>query len=195
MNTPIKQPGSTLAIFLFAIVLAYITPANALSVVDNPVQEEEEAVEEVTFRFENEALVNFFDLNRDLSEINKETQDKMTEAALKYDLTLERFNQIASANQIGALQGGAFTDAEIDAFTNLGPEISQIQREQQQQIQQALEARGFTSATYQDILNEYRTNVDLQAHVRELLRERRKQEILEERRKAAEEKAAEESGK
>jgi hypothetical protein len=194
MFTPIKNQLTHLTAFLFVIGFTFSSMAMQSPNTDTPVEAEETEIP--TFRFEDQALINFFDLNKELSEINKATQDKMAEAAQKYDLTLERFNQIASANKIGALQGGAFTDAEVEAFTNLGPEISQIQREQQQEIQSALGDKGFTSATYQEILTEYRTDQDLQAHVRELLRERRKQEILEERRRAAEEeKANEESGK
>jgi hypothetical protein len=138
-------------------------------------------------------LLSFFDTNRDLSELNKETQEKMTETTEQHGVTLERFNQIARANQIGALQGGAFTDDEVQAFIDLGPKISQIQREHQASIQEKLQERGFTPQSYQDILNEYRTDENLQAYVRDLLRERRKQEILEERRREAEEKANEEA--
>jgi hypothetical protein len=185
MFTPIKNQNQISLLTVFLFVFGFALSTMAIPNNDTPVTAEEP--QEKTFRFEDEALLSFFDVNKELSDINKATQDKMAEAAQKYDLTLERFNQIASANRIGALQGGAFTDAEVEAFTNLGPEISQIQREQQQDVQTALEQHGFTSATYQEILSEYRTDQDLQAHVRELLRERRKQEILEERRRAAEE--------
>jgi LAS superfamily LD-carboxypeptidase LdcB len=185
MITPIKKTSFLFATIVFALALVFNVSAQAQQSTEQP--EGTPTTEEFNSRFEDDALVNFFDVNRELSEVNKETQDKMAEAARTYDLTLERFNQIANANRIGALQGGNFTEAEIEAFNNLGPQISQIQREHQQKVQATLEERGFTSASYQEILTEYRTDQDLQAYVRDLLRERRRQEILEERRRAAEE--------
>ncbi|TVQ17267.1 MAG: hypothetical protein EA361_02645 [Bacteroidetes bacterium] len=189
MITTSKKLSTVFTAFLFAFIFVLVAPVNVFADNDKP----EEEAEEITFRFEDDALLNFFDANRQLSELNRESQERMAEAASEHDLTLERFNQIARANQIGALQGGAFTDEEVEAFINLGPKISQIQREQQQLVQNQLQELGFTSETYQEILTEYRQDADLQAHVRDLLRERRRQEILEERRRAAEEKANEEA--
>jgi hypothetical protein len=191
MITTVKKLSSNLTLFFFAFSMFVISPAIADMKNDKP---DEEKKEEITFRFENEVLLNFFDANRELSELNKETQERISLAAQAENLTLERFNQIVNANRIGALQGGMFTDEEVQSFVNLGPQITQIQREQQTQIQEKLQEKGFTSESYQDVLNEYRTDTNLQAHVRELLRERRKQEILEERRREAEEKAAQEAG-
>jgi hypothetical protein len=179
MLTLVKRTGKVFAALMFVCALVLTSAANA-----NPMDDPEQ-----NFRFDDQELLNFFDVNRDLSELNRELQEQMTEAAMEYNLSLERFNQIAAASQIGALQGGAFTEEEIQAFNNLGPRISQIQREHQQRIQATLAERGFTTARYQEILNEYRTDQTLQAHVRDLLRERRRQEILEERRRAAEEAA------
>lgn len=189
MITQSKKLNSVFTAFLFAFIFVLVAPVNVFADNDKPEEEEEET----TFRFENEVLLNFFDANRSLSELNRETKAKMTEAAEEHGLTLERFNQIAQANQIGALQGGSFTDEEVEAFINLGPVISQIQKDQQQEIPVSLQEYGFTSDSYQDVLTEYRKDEALQNHVRELLRERRKQEILEERRREAEEKANEEA--
>lgn len=188
MTTQTKKSTSVFTLFLFALAVM-VAPVYA----DEPIEAAEEEAEEVTFKYANEELLNFFDTNRQLSDINRESQENMTLVAEEHGLTLERFNQIARANQIGALQGGAFTEQEIDAFVNLGPEISQIQREQQQNVQAKLQEMGFTPQSYQEILNEYRQDEQLQAHVRDLLRERRRQEILEERRREAEEKANEEA--
>jgi hypothetical protein len=179
MLTPIKKTGKLFAAIMVVCALVLTSAVNA-SPMDDP---------ENNFRFEDQELLNFFDVNRDMSELNRELQEQMAEAAMEYNLTLERFNQIAAASQIGALQGGAFSDDEVQAFNNLGPRISQLQRDHQQRIQTTLEEKGFTTARYQEILNEYRTDQNLQAHVRDLLRERRRQEILEERRRAAEEAA------
>jgi len=185
MITHLKKMISISTLFMFAFALLSAT-VNASQPPDNP----EENIQKPVFRFTDELLMNFFDTNRELSELNKEMQDKIAEAANAHNLTLERFNQISNANRMGALQTGNFTEAEVEAFNTLGPQISQIQREQQQLVQEKLQQKGFTSQSYQEILSEYRTDQYLQGHVRELLRERRRQEILEERRREAEERAA-----
>lgn len=192
ITTTKKIVSLSFALFLFAFFS--VATLESFAGMDNPEVPEEEEKEEVTFPFPNEDLINFFDTNKELSNITRSSQEKMAEAAEAHNLTLERFNQIANANKIGALNGGAFTDEEIEAFVALGPEVSNIQREQQQLIQEKLQEMGFTPQSYQEILTAYRTDQELQAHVVDLLRERRKQEILEERRRAAEEKAAEEAG-
>jgi len=183
-----RKIGAVLTSMLFAFALVIAQPVNVFAYDDNPENEEEET----TFRFEEQVLLNFFDANQEISQLQRQTQERMAETVEQLDLTLERFNQIARANQIGALQGGAFSEEEIQAFNQLGPQVSQIQREQQMMISTILEERGFSTTSYQEVLNEYRGDQDLQAHVRELLRERRRQEILEERRREAEEKAQQE---
>jgi hypothetical protein len=137
MITQSKKLSTVFTAFLFAFIFVLVAPVNVFADNDKPEEEEEET----TFRFEDESLLNFFDANRQLSELNGQTQGKMAEVASEHGLTLERFNQIARANQIGALQGGSFTDDEVEAFIALGPKISQIQREQQQAVQDQLQER------------------------------------------------------
>jgi hypothetical protein len=186
MNSSKQKMTISSAILFLAFTLVFALPFNAFSTFDEPEEEEE------TFRFSQEQLLNFFDANQEISAMQREMQQKMTETVEKHDLTLERFNQIARASQIGALTVGTFTDDEINAFNQVGPQISQIQREQQGMVGKILEEKGFTTTLYQEILTDYRRDENLQAHVRDLLRERRKQEILEERRREAEEKAQQE---
>lgn len=181
-----KRMRFVFSAMLFALTLLVIQPVSVFADTDTP-------EEEPTFKFADETLLNFFDANQEISALQRETQEKISETVTQQGLTLERFNQIANANRIGALQGGAFTDDEINAFNVLGPQVSQLQREQQNLMTSLLEEKSFTTASYQEVLTEYRTNQELQGHVRELLRDRRRQEILEERRREAEEKANQEN--
>lgn len=178
MNFVNKKMKSAVYSLTMLLVVLVVSPLNLKASSEDP--------EKPAFAFSDEQLLNFFDANQQMSAIQRETNEKMAEAADAGGLTLERFNQISRANQIGALQGGTFTDAEIEAFNQVGPKITAIQREQIARNQELLESKDFTTASYQEILNAYRTDSDLQSHVRDLLRERRRQEILEERRREAE---------
>lgn len=183
-----KKMSVLLNSFLFAMILAIALPSHVFAAVNEPEPEEEPK----EFAFEDDVLLRFFDANQAISAAQREMNEQITEAVEAQGLTMERFNQIRNAAQIGALQGGAFTDDEINSFNQLGPQITQIQRDMQQAVANVLQDHDFTNNSYQEVLNDYRQDQELQAHVRELLRERRRQEILEERRREAEEKAMEE---
>ncbi|HSV87398.1 MAG TPA: hypothetical protein VLH61_02025 [Bacteroidales bacterium] len=133
------------------------------------------------FPFSNELLLKFFDSNQRISVLNRETQEKLQSTVAEHGMTFERFNQIARATQIGELQAGMFTDAEIATFNILAPIITSIQRDLQLTTQAVLLEIGISSEDYQAVLGEFRVNQALQEHMRELLRERARQAAREAR--------------
>lgn len=153
---------------------------------DAPVEEEKPS-----FRFDDDQLIAFFDANQEISVVQKEIAGKITETIEKHGLTPERFRQIGSAAQIGALDGGSFTPEEIEAFNTVAPLVTGIQREQQSMVQALLAEKGMTTQQYQEIINDFRQDQNLQAYVRELVRERAIEEVREERRRQREQEAAE----
>lgn len=152
-------------------------------IISAPAQSQNNELEEETteFRFADEDLLAFFDINQEISVLQRETQQSILETIEAYDLTMERFNQIAQAAQIGALQGGIYSDEEIAAFNEAAPMVTAIQREMQTDLIGLINDKGLTAETYQEILSDYRNDQELQAHVRELLRERARQQIREQR--------------
>lgn len=168
------------------VALMFTTPLFAFAS-DDPPQEEKKNV----FPFEDETLLGFFDANREISTLQKETQERIESSLQQYNLSFERFNQIARAAQIGALDGTNFSSEEIEGFNSAGPVVTGIQREQQGMMQALLAEKGLTMQTYQEIITEFRRNQDLQAYIRELARERALELAREERRRQRE---TEESG-
>lgn len=143
------------------------------------------------FRFSDESLLGFFDANQEISVIQREIQERIVAAVEKNGLTPERFRQIGSAAQIGALDTGTFTAEEIAAFNTTAPAVTAIQRDQQSMMQELLRENGLTTQQYQEIIQEFRQNQDLQAYVRDLARERALEAAREERRKQREAEAQE----
>ena len=152
-----------------------------------PVEEQEKKV----FPFEDEVLLAFFDVNQEVSALQRETQEKINETVAAHGLTMERFNQIARASQIGALGVGAFSNEEIEQFNQVAPKITAIQREMQSMTQGLIAEKGISPQQYQDIINALRTDADLQAHLRDLARERAMEAAREERRRQREAEANE----
>ncbi|MDX9942290.1 MAG: DUF4168 domain-containing protein [Bacteroidales bacterium] len=147
-------------------------------------QETEEPKKE--FRFADQDLLNFYDVNQELSVLQKETNEKIVAAVEAKGLSMDRFNQIARAAEIGALQGGMYLDEEVESFNQVAPEITAIQRDMQGILQATLMEKGLTTDYYQEIMSEFRSDADLQNHVRELLRERARQAAREARQRERE---------
>lgn len=151
-----------------------------------PVEEEEEKKLENIFPYSDEELLAFFDSNREISTLQRETQEKIEETLSNFNLTSERFGQIGRAAQIGALGAGTFTQEEIDAFNTVAPQVTAIQREQQSMMQALLMEKGLSTQTYQEIMNMFRQDQAMQEYVREIARERAIEAIREERRQQRE---------
>jgi ADP-ribosylglycohydrolase len=192
MKTP-KMTAKTIAkhfisaLFAFAIVVGFSVAAHA----DDPPAKEPK----IEFPFKDEALLGFFDANRELSVLQRETQEDINNVIVEHGLTPERFTQIGNAARIGALDGGAFLPEEIEAFNTVAPKVTEIQRNMQAMMQGVMAEKGLTTQLYQEILTEFRTNQDLQDYVRELARDRAIEAAREERRRQREDEAnAEEEG-
>ncbi len=171
--------GYLTAFFLAAMIIAGFSQH---TYADEP--EEEPRPE---FRFEDEDLLRFVDANMEIQKVQRETQESIVETVEEHGLTMERFNQIARASQIGALQGGSFSQEEIDAFNEVAPKVTEIQRDMQGMVQLIMQEHEIAPDLYQEILADYRQDPELQEYVRELLRERRREEIRQERLRELEE--------
>lgn len=156
-------------------------------VIEGEEEEEEDPWADVEFDYEDETLLTFFDANQEVSALQRSTQERITETTEDHGLTRERFDQIARAAQIGALQGGNFSNEEVDAFNQAAPHVTQIQREMQEMVQVIIADHEMEMDKYREILNEFRQDQELQQYVSHLARERARQKILEERRREAKE--------
>ncbi len=150
-------------------------------------EDEEDPWEDVEFDYADEILLTFFDANQEVSALQRTTQERIAETTEDYGLTRDRFDQIARAAQIGALQDGNFSSEEIDAFNQAAPQVTEIQREMQGMVQVIIEDHEMEMDKYREILDEFRQDQELQEYVTHLARERRRQEILEERKREAKE--------
>jgi hypothetical protein len=171
---------------LFSILIAMVFFATLSAYADEPNEESAEEKIENTFPFSDEMLLAFFDANREISSLQRETQETIEETLSRYNLTSERFGQIGRAAQIGALSSGTFTQEEIDAFNSAAPQVTSIQREQQSMMQALLMEKELSTQLYQEIMNMFRQDQNLQAYVRELARERAIEAVREERRQQRE---------
>ncbi len=182
-------------VFFIASSLIITLPVNTLA--QEPAEEEEETDPwaDKEFPFDDETLLTFFDANQEVSAVNRESQERINETVEEFGLTSERFQQISRAAQMGATQDGAFTSEELEAFNEVAPMVTNIQRETQATVQMIVDDYDMSMQEYRNILMEFRRDRDLQQYVVHLARERAREKILEERRREAERKMEEERRK
>lgn len=185
-KTAINTAKGLMALFI-ALGLILSLPAYSFAQ-EEAEEEEEDPWADVEFAFDDETLLNFFDANQEVSALQRKTQERISETTEDYGLTRERFDQIARAAEIGTLQGGGFSNEEIDAFNQAAPQVTEIQREMQNMVPVIIEEYDMDMGQYREILNEFRRDQQLQEYVSHLARERAREKILEERRREAKEK-------
>lgn len=195
MNLISKQVNTLIKSFLMLMLFSGLILALPQSIHAQEANEEtEEEVDpwaDVEFPYDDDTLLTFFDVNQEVSAINRQSQEQIVATVEEYDLTHERFQQIFRASQMGALQDGAFSSEEIEAFNAVAPMVTNIQRENQAMIQMIVEDYDMSMQEYRAILMEFRRDRELQQYVTHLARERAREKILEERRREAERKMEE----
>ena len=193
----IKMHTNTIGKFfmVFFIASSLIITLPVKSMAQEPAEEAEEEPDpwaDKEFPYDDDTLLTFFDVNQEVSAVNRESQERISETVEEFGLTSERFQQISRAAQMGATQDGAFTTEELEAFNDAAPLVTAIQRETQATVQMIVEDYDMSMQDYRGILMEFRRDRDLQQYVSHLARERAREKILEERRREAERKMEEE---
>ncbi len=195
MNLIRKRLGNQatyFTIFFLASIMVISAPVKSLAQETEEEEEEEDPWADVEFAFEDEKLLNFFDANQEISALQRSTQARIAETTEQYGLTRERFDQIGRAAQMGALQDGAFSNDEIEAFNQVAPQVTEIQREMQGMVSVIVGDHDMSMNEYRDVMNDFRQDEQLREYVTYLARERAREKILEERRREAERKLEEE---
>lgn len=122
--------------------------------------------------FSDEELFGFFDSNQKISAIQRDGNDEINQMLGAKGLTFQRFQEISKAQETGILT--SFSETEIAAFNAIGATVSQKQIQIQEQVQAAMAEHNLSPEKYQQILDEYRSDAELQQYMKNILRERAK---------------------
>ncbi|GEM_PF-1062493 len=177
-------------LMVFFISMMLVLPLSLIAQEEQQEQEEKEEEEEedpwedVEFPFEDEKLLTFFDVNQEISELQRDTREEMAEVTEEHGLSYDRFEQLAQAAQIGQMD--AFSSEEVEAFNEVAPKITEMQRNMQGTMQLIIQEHEMDMDDYRAVLDEFRQDEELREYVSYLARERAREKILEKRRKEAE---------
>ncbi len=192
IETHVKNISRFLMILLMTAGMIIVLPMTSQAQETNEEQEETDPWADKDFPYSDDVLLTFFDVNQEVSVINRQSNEQIQELVESFGLSHERFQQIFRASQMGALQNGVFSTEEIESFNAAAPAVTQQQRETQSMVQMIVEEYEMTMQEYRAILMEFRRDRDLQQYVSHLARERAREKILEERRREAERQMEEE---
>ncbi len=185
IKTAMHMPTRLFLVFFIAFGLMLSFPLHSTAQEAQEEEKEEDPWADADFPFEDEILLVFFDTNQEISALQRSTNERINETLEQFGLTRQRFDQIGRASQMGLLQDGAFSNEEIEAFNQVAPQVTEIQREMQGMVQMIVQEYDMTMNEYREILNAFRQDQELQQYVSHLARERARERILEERRQEA----------
>jgi hypothetical protein len=153
----IKNPFLILVMFFMSIGLinAQVAPQ------DSPGNSE----------YSKEKLEKFVEATKEISEIQQNGEQKMIQVIEKEkNLDVETFNKIAEA-MMNAEQPeeGEISEAEIESFNNVMPELQMIQMQMQQEMESAITDRGLEISEYQEVMEAYQRDPQVQQKINEML--------------------------
>lgn len=109
---------------------------------------------EIKEDFTEDELEAFVDAYEEVLEIQKESQEKMKESIEEENLSLERFNEILTAQQDPSAEVGASAE-EMAAFNNAAQTIIEERKQIETKIVATIEEQGIDLNTYRDIMLAY----------------------------------------
>lgn len=156
----IKKTFKILAVSLF---MAAPFAVNAQTM--PPAQQQQE----VKTDFSDEELMQFTKAAEAVNQISQEADAKMVKAIESAGLDLEKFNEIAAAQQNPNAEAPAADDSEMQKFQEVSGQLQEIQTEMQPKMVSAIEESGMDINKYQEVMLAYQQSPELQAKVQKMM--------------------------
>lgn len=119
--------------------------------------------------FSDEDLAQFSEAAAKVNEIQQSAEKKMIDAIEKQGLNLDKFNEIAMAQQNPNAEAGAIDEGDMKKFQAVSGDLQQIQTDMQPKMVEAIESTGIELDKYQEIVTAYQQSPELQQRVQEMM--------------------------
>lgn len=110
---------------------------------------------EVKEDFTDEDYETFVKINMEVMPIQQAAEGDMMKAITDKGMDVQRFQQLAKAQQTGSLTEVSQDPEEINAFNLAGQEVLEVQKKVQDQIKQKIEDNNMDIQTFQQIYLAY----------------------------------------
>jgi hypothetical protein len=124
--------------------------------------------------FSDEELRSFVRANAKAMEVQQEIQQDMMQVIEEEDISMQKFNEMAEAQQQQNLDQVEATPEEKEAFNNAAAQIMELQAEAETQLREAIEEE-LSIEKFQAIMQAYQQDPALQARVNQIAQEEQNQ--------------------
>lgn len=124
--------------------------------------------------FTDEELKTFIQANKSVVQVQQAAEQKMMQAIEETDMDVNRFNEIATAQQDPQADAEASAE-EMATFNEAAQKVMAVQRETQSEIAAAVEEEGMEFDAYRQIMMAYQNSPKVQQQITKLIEEEQNQ--------------------
>ncbi|MDF9800237.1 TRAP-type mannitol/chloroaromatic compound transport system substrate-binding protein [Catalinimonas alkaloidigena] len=124
--------------------------------------------------FTDEELKTFIQANKSVVQVQQAAEQKMMQAIEETDMDVNRFNEIATAQQDPQADAEASAE-EMATFNEAAQKVMAVQRETQSEIAAAVEEEGMEFNEYRQIMMAYQNSPKVQEQITKLIEEEQSQ--------------------
>lgn len=126
--------------------------------------------QQVQTDFSEEELKTFIQANKSVVEVQQQAEQKMIQVIEEENMDINRFNEIATAQQDPNQEADATAD-EMATFNQAAQKVMEVQRETQSEIAEAIESEGMQFNEYRQIMMAYQSSPEVQEKITKLVQE------------------------
>lgn len=161
----IKNLNYLAKVFSLLMIMSALFISSSVNAQQLPPQQEAPQSPE----YSDNELIDFINAAQAVTPLQQESQMKMIQEVEDNDLTVEKFNTILDAQSTGAEVEA--TEEELTAFASAIEGIQEIQLEYEGVITEAITEEGISPQKYQEIMNYYQQDPELQMRINVLMEE------------------------
>lgn len=148
----------------------FMLPALSFFFVFGAIAQETPVTQDVKEDFTDEEYETFVKINMEVMPIQQEAEGEMMNAITEKGLEVERFQELAQAQQTGKITDVSEDPEEISKFNLAGQEVLEVQKKVQGEIKQKIEDNNMDIQTFQQISMAYNQSEKVRGKIDELLK-------------------------
>ncbi|UCS94122.1 DUF4168 domain-containing protein [Echinicola marina] len=126
--------------------------------------------------FTDEDYEKFVDINVAIIPVQQEMQGKMVKAIEDEGLEINRFQELARAQQSGNIQDASDDPAELAKFNQAGQKVMEMQKDVQVKVQEMIEEEALSVQKFQQISMAYNQDQKVKEKIDALMQEKMNKE-------------------
>lgn len=122
--------------------------------------------------FSEEDYQQFIALNLEIMPIQQEAQGSMMEAISASGLEMQRFQELAQAQQQGTIEEAGKSAEEIAKFNKAGEKVMTLQQQMQQEIQASINESDMGMQKFQQMSMAYQQDEEVRSKIDSMMQEK-----------------------